>query len=400
MKRLAEIMARLKEIEVEVRDATGDKLKEFEAEADRLLEEKRQIEKHQSELARKFEEGRKVVVNEEEVKVEEEETDPFGTMAYRKAFRDYVTRKVNRIDPKIYKRLDAVTLTTDVGEVIPTTILNKVVQELKDYGEILAKVSYTNYKGGVKIPVAGAKPTAAWVTEGSVAAKQKQEIDDAIVFGYLKLQVRVAASLIAATTTLDLWEQTVAQNVAEAMAVKLEDAIINGNGTTEPLGIVNDDEIPEANVIDFAAADATWNGWKTKFFSGIPLAYRKKRNGVILVNPLTWDKYMDGMKDDTTGQPIARVDHGIVEGPVYRFFGKQVILTELVPDFDTASAEDIFLIYVDLKDYLINSNLQITTRVYFDENTDEWIHKSTLICDGKLADRYGVVLLAKSTGGE
>ena len=71
MKRLAEIMARLKEIEVEVRDATGDKLKEFEAEADRLLEEKRQIEKHQSELARKFEEGRKVVVNEEEVKVEE-----------------------------------------------------------------------------------------------------------------------------------------------------------------------------------------------------------------------------------------------------------------------------------------------------------------------------------------
>jgi len=37
--------------------------------------------------------------------------------------------------------------------------------------------------------------------------------------------------------------------------------------------------------------------------------------------------------------------------------------------------------------------MAITFRKYFDENTDEWIHKATMIADGKLADPNGVVLV-------
>jgi len=43
-------------------------------------------------------------------------------------------------------------------------------------------------------------------------------------------------------------------------------------------------------------------------------------------------------------------------------------------------------------DYMVNSNLQVTYRRYFNEETDEWVHKATMIADGKLADPYGVVL--------
>ena len=52
-------------------------------------------------------------------------------------------------------------------------------------------------------------------------------------------------------------------------------------------------------------------------------------------------------------------------------------------------------ILVRLEDYMVNSNMGITYRRYFDENTDEWISKATLIADGTLADPNGVVIIKK-----
>ena len=45
---------------------------------------------------------------------------------------------------------------------------------------------------------------------------------------------------------------------------------------------------------------------------------------------------------------------------------------------------------------MVNSNMAITYRRYFNEDTDEWISKATMIADGKLADPYGVVLIKKA----
>jgi HK97 family phage major capsid protein len=290
-------------------------------------------------------------------------------------------------------RIDATTLTSDIGTIIPNTILDKIVEKMKDYGEIYARITKTGFKGGVDIPIASAKPTASWTAEGSVADKQKKATGK-ISFSYYKLQMRVAISLVAATVSLDVWESTVAGNIAEAMVVAIEEAVLSGTGIGEPLGITADTDVPTAQIVDFAVADATYTGWKTKLFSSIPIAYRKKRNGIIITNPLTWDKYMDGMTDDV-GQPIAKTNYGLDGSVSYRFMGKEVLLREELTDLDAAiiATDTAFLIYIDLSDYMFNSNLQIGTKRYFDEDTDEYIQKSTMIADGKLADRNGVVIL-------
>ena len=50
------------------------------------------------------------------------EEDPYGTIEYRKAFKDYVlTGKKS----EVLLRTDAVSATTDVGAVIPTNIMNR-----------------------------------------------------------------------------------------------------------------------------------------------------------------------------------------------------------------------------------------------------------------------------------
>lgn len=117
--------------------------------------------------------------------------DKYGSTEYRKAFMKYVCR--GEALPKEY-RADAVSKSTDVGAVIPTTVLNQIVEKLESTGMILALVTRTAYKGGVSIPVSTVKPTATWVNEGAGSDKQKKNIakDGMITFAYHKLRCAVA----------------------------------------------------------------------------------------------------------------------------------------------------------------------------------------------------------------
>lgn len=132
-----------------------------------------------------------------------EDGDKYGSMAYRKAFMQYVCRGTAL--PKEY-RADAVSKTTDVGATIPTTVLNQIVEKLESTGMILALVTRTAYKGGVAIPVSTVKPTATWVNEGAGSDKQKKNIskDGMITFAYHKLRCAVAVSLEVDTMAMGL----------------------------------------------------------------------------------------------------------------------------------------------------------------------------------------------------
>jgi HK97 family phage major capsid protein len=292
-------------------------------------------------------------------------------------------------------RTDATTATTDISAVIPTTIMNKVVEKMADYGRIFARVSKTNIKGGVEIPTASLKPTASWVTEGSVADKQKKTITGKISFSYYKLQVRVAVTLEADTVSLPVFEATIAGNINEAIVVALEEAIIAGAGagSGQPLGITKDTSVPAGQIIELAAADlAKYTKW-TEAYGKVPRKYRA--GAVLILNDADWNKYLVGMVD-ANGQPVARTTYGLDGIQTERFLGKEVVPVEdYLTEFDAASVGDVFGIICRLEDYMINSNMQLTFRRYFDENTDEWISKATLLCDGKLADPNGVVLLKK-----
>jgi HK97 family phage major capsid protein len=324
---------------------------------------------------------------------EERNEEKFSTMEYRKAFMDFVLRGVR--SPEIELRIDATTQTTDISAVIPTTVMNKVVEKMEDYGRIYARVGKSNVKGGLEIPVATLKPTASWVSEGSVADKQKKTITGKISFNYYKLQVRVAVTLEADTVSLPVFESTIASNINEAIVVALEQAIISGagSGSGQPLGIINDASIPAARIVQMSASDlGEYDKWTT-VLGKVPRKYRA--GAVWILNDADYNKYIVGMVD-AEGQPVARTTYGLDGVQTERFLGKEVVAVEdYLEDFDAASVGDIFGIVCRLEDYMVNSNMQLTFRRYFDENTDEWISKATLLCDGKLADPNGVVLLKK-----
>ena len=76
--------------------------------------------------------------------------DVFGSLEYRTAFMQYVQHGVEI--PAEY-RTDTFTGVADVAAVIPTTIMDEVIQEMKVRGHIYAKCRHTNVKGGVRYPI-------------------------------------------------------------------------------------------------------------------------------------------------------------------------------------------------------------------------------------------------------
>src|SRR5690606_1322604 len=96
--------------------------------------------------------------------VEPRAVDRYDTLEYRRAFMDYVTRGIK--SDLLEFRADETTLPSDIGAVIPTTILSRIVEKMEEVGRIWSRVTKTSIQGGVEIPVSTAKPTAVWLAAG------------------------------------------------------------------------------------------------------------------------------------------------------------------------------------------------------------------------------------------
>lgn len=319
------------------------------------------------------------------------ETDPHDTVEYRQAFMEYVCRNVPMAAEL---RADAVTSTGDVGAVIPTTILKEIIQELKSFGNVYALVRKLNVQGGVAIPILSLKPEATWIGETAASESKKLDAKNSITFSYFGVECKIAQTLLANVTTLDAFQQLFVPLAAEAIVKALEIAIFNGNGTTQPLGVTKDTRVPADNVITMAAEEmGSWAAWHKKVKAKMKKAYR---NGTFFMNQATFDGYIDGM-EDKNGQPVGRTNYGINGEETYRFMGKAVetVEDELIASYDDAAEGDVIGVFMKPTDYGVNSNLQMVTVKWTDHDTNQIKNKCVMICDGKLIDANGVLIIKK-----
>jgi len=320
-----------------------------------------------------------------------EPEDKYSTLEYRTAFMKFA--KTGEITPEL--RADAMTTTTDVSAVIPSTILNEVIRKVTEYGQIFNRVRKLNIKGGVTVPILSLKPTATWIGEAATSDKKKVTANTNISFSYYGLECKVSTSLLSDTVTLTGFETTITDLIVEAMVQGMDLAIISGDGNGKALGITVDPRVPVAQVVTIASGDFTaWDAWKKKIFAKMPLKY--KAGAAFIMASGTFEGYVDGMVD-ANGQPIGRINYGITDGAQERFGGKEVILVEddVVANYDDAAVGAVVAVYCNLKNYGLNTNMQMTMYRYLDHDTNEWIDKAIMIVDGKLIDPNGVVIVKK-----
>lgn len=319
------------------------------------------------------------------------------TMEYRNAFAAYVRTGDESQFAALESRADATLITTDVGKIIPNTIMQEFIKDLKVYGNLYNRVRKLNVKGGVEFPIESLVPTVSWITETTVSDTQKApELKTSVSFGYHICEARIAQSLLSQVVTLDILESEIARLLAEAFVKEFDNIIINGTGSGQPTGILTDTRVAAAHKVAFTAAElADWTKWRTKLFAKIPLAYRGE--GVLIMTAATWETYIMTMKDDNN-RPLYVETYDPANGNLTcRFGGREVILVEpdILKDFDTASTGDAWAIYLKPTDYAINSNLQIGFKRWFDDDKNRYVNKGLCIMDGKLLDVNGVFILKK-----
>ena len=402
MSRLEEIEKRKAEIVDKSKSASVEELDNLIKEMDGLNKEIEEIRKKEQEKIEKRKEiAEKINNGEIETKVIEEKKNKINlvekrgnekmenkldSVEYRNAFIEFAKTGV------MAEEFRDVAMTANNSAVIPVTTLNKIVEKLESFGNILPLVTYMNYPAGVAVPTSQLASPAVWTTDADVAKNGiavDGKVTGSITFGAYPLVKALGLSFMAQVQSLSAFETALANNVADAMAKAMEKAIVDGTGVGQMKGILAETPaktVALSNKLSFADV--------VNIKKAIPSAYRS--GAVLVMNESTFYEFY-GMTD-ANGQPIARVNFGVDKEPEYMLFGQRVVVTDWMKDYETAKSSDVVAFAVQLDKYVINTAHQIDLVTYIDNATRNKVYQSFAALDGKLVDANGLVFVTKGTG--
>ena len=306
-------------------------------------------------------------------------------MEYRKAFQQFVTRGTP-IPAEL--RVDESTLTTDISSAIPTVLVNKIVEKLESTGMILPLITRTSFAAGISIPTSSVKPVATWVLEGASSDMQKKTTGT-ITFSKFKLRCEISMSMEAGTMAISAFEAAFVRQVVKAMVKAQEQAIINGNGTTQPKGILT--ETPAVG----KSLDVVTIGYDTLIDAEAALPQAYEEGAVYCMTKKTFMSFI-GMLDDQK-QPIARINYGIGGKPERTLLGRTVVLCGDYMDSYSAAltAGKVFAFLFNFKDYALNTVYDMGVQRKQDWDTEDMLTKAVMSVDGKVIDKNSLVVLKK-----
>lgn len=280
----------------------------------------------------------------------------------------------------------------DAGILVPLTIQQRIIEKMEDNGVIWNAVDKTNVPGGIDIPTGEFGMEASWIGEKQVSQYQLLDpVGEPVSFRYHQLECRHANTLLSEVISPRIYMDKYAEKASEAMLVALETAIMNGTGTGQPLGLLTDTRV--TNTAEVTAKDFKVPAYQKAVKNEIAKLASGYRNGLLYMAETTWNYYFEGMVDDN-GQLVARVNYGIDGEAVRTIFGQRVVVLDekYLPYFDDAIADTkCFMFYGNLKDYTVNSNLQMRADRWEDYETNTFKSRLIMIVDGKVVDPYGFV---------
>ena len=291
-------------------------------------------------------------------------------MEYRNAFMANVLHNTP-IPAEL--RADASTTTTDAATVIPTVLVNQIIEKMDNVGMILPLITRTSYAAGVEIPTSTVKPVASWVSEGAGSDRQKKTTGK-ITFTYFKLRCEISMSMEVGTMALSAFEAKFVENVSKAMVKAIETAVINGSGTGQPKGILA--ETPESGQ---AITGALSFAKLVECEGALPVEY--EADAVWCMSKKTFAK-VQGLTD-STGQPIARINFGLGAALERTINGRAVVVCPYVAD-DTA-------FMFNFADYILNTIYDMGISKKQDWETEDLLTKAVMSVDGKVVDKGSLV---------
>ena len=321
------IEKRLKEIDerkIEIRQLLESN---SEADLDEVEKELGELEAEAKELRSKKEIAEKIQTGEAEVrKIEEPEVETMedvrATKEYRSAFfKKLLGKPLTEVEERAYTSAD-----NSAGAVIPVETANMIFEKMVKVAPMLNEITLLRVAGNIKFAIEGTRNAAALHTENAAITPAADTLTYVTLAGYEYAKV-IRISKTVATMAIDAFETWLVNMLAEDIARAIEDAIINGDGSTEPKGIEHANTWDLTNAVLVDPTDGVDFDDIMDLMAILPNAYMS--NAKFLCNNKMFYGSLAKVRD-ADGMPIYVKD--MEAGVSFRIMGLPVILSDYVED--------------------------------------------------------------------
>ena len=389
--RIKEIEARLaaikQEIETRGTDMTAAEIDALEQETTQLTEERAGLiaaaEKRNG-ILDSIAKGAGIVSRSFEQRGQQEEKpdDPFGTPEYRSAWLKQLRRlPLTEAENRAFMEARAYANASGTGaEIIPTQTANEIISKVKTLAPMLNEVTLLHVKGAVKFAVEGANNAAAIHTENAAITPAADTLTTVQLSGYEIIKL-VQISDTVMTMSIAAFESWIVDMLAEAIARKVEDLLINGTGSSQPTGIDKANTWGATNSVTVTKAGSLTAANVQALIGLLPSGY--DRNGKFVMNKKTLFTDFMPLQDNSKNHIVT------VQNNAYFVYGYPVLLSDYVADHEAFLG--------DYKKVCANLAENIGVKSAYDIDTNSYKYSGIAIFDCVPAIGEAIVKLVKAT---
>lgn len=385
--RLLEIEARKQAIRVLLEGTEQVNLDELQTELRTLETEKQGIEKRQQ-IAAGI--GAGSITGNPIIKPKGNEQRNFEGMSREDLISapEYRSAYLKNLQGKELSEVEKRALTTaagSAGDAVPTTTLNMIIDKLRMTSALFPRITVSYVPGNLSLTVANAKNAASWKAEGADGTPADDTVTKVSLTGYELIKL-VEISAAARAMTIDAFETYIASELGRQMAIAAENAILNGDGTGEPTGILPGITWNATNSVTWPLAGAISYDTIVDGLALLPTMYHP--NAVFVMNRKTLFGGIRKIKG-SDAQPIFA--YNAQERAAMSILGYPVILDDYLAD-DTIVLGDLSYYYMNF-----SQAPEIATSQEASFKSGKVTYRGLAVADGKPALAEAFVKISKAT---
>ena len=301
--------------------------------------------------------------------------NPSATPEYRSAWLKNIRRlPLNDAEKRAFSNASGAG-----AEVIPTQTANEIISKVKTLAPMLNEVTLLHVKGAVKFAIEGTNNAAAIHTENTSITAAADKLTTVSLSGYEIVKL-VQISDTVMTMSITAFESWIVNMLAEAIARKVEDLLINGTGSSQPKGIENANTWGETNSVTVAKTDTLTAANVQTLIGLLPSGY--DRNGKFVMNKKTLFTDFMPLQDNSKNHIV------IGQNNAYFVYGYPVLLSDYVADHEAFLG--------DFKKVCANLAENIGVKSAYDINTNSYKYSGIAIFDCAPAIGEAIVKLVKA----
>lgn len=358
---LQEIEERLAEIAKEIETRSGDELAALQKEVKELQERKAELiaMEERARVAADLNGGR---ILPDRVR-ENSRREPEKKVSYRAAFWKVMTGQELSVEERA-----AYSTLSNANAVVPEELQADIITRAREYAPILNEVTLLNVPGGVRFAVEGDTDEAKTHTELAVITAAKDSMIEVTLSAY-EIAKLIQVSATVKNMAMPQFESWLTSQLAERIAMKLENLVFNGSGTSEAQGILTVKTTADSKTITAENIFALIGELKSGY----------ARNAKFVMNRKTFFTKVLPLQDK------AKNDLVVWDNSVYRILGFEVMWTD--------SLKDDVVLLGDFRKYVANLSAPQRVISQFDIDTNSYKYLGVAQFDGKVALEEAFVLI-------